>query len=49
MRSPTYEEGEREAEKRLFRRGAMVLIALCHTLSLLQWTCYLLGGSFWGG
>ena len=49
MRCPEYEKREKEAEERLFKKGAYILIATCHSLSLIQWTCYLMGGSWWGG
>ena len=49
MRDPIYEEREQEAEDRLFRQGGLFVIITCHLLSALQWACYLLGGSYWGG
>lgn len=49
MRSPEYERAEREAEERLSKRIAIILIVTCHILSAIQWGCYLLGGSYWGG
>ena len=49
MRDPIYERREKEASERLYRRGALLLIITCHLLSAAQWTCYLIGGAWWGG
>lgn len=49
MRSPEYERLQKEEEERVYRKGAVIIIATCHILSAIQWACYIVGGSWWGG